>query len=86
MNVIQPFLHHILNIICDHDLYLYSYIINWVSFLIRKYENKPETVLVIIGELAIGKNKFFTDVILSKMKITVATLLEDLIVLLKIRY
>jgi hypothetical protein len=31
MSIIQSFLDQILNIICDHDLNLYSYIIIWIS-------------------------------------------------------
>jgi hypothetical protein len=62
-SVIQPFLDHFLNIICDHDLDLSSYIINWISFLIQKPGRKTETSLVIISEQGTGKNKFFTDVI-----------------------
>jgi putative DNA primase/helicase len=63
MRVIQPFLDHILNIICDHDLDLYTYILNWIEFLIQKPGSKTETILVIIGEQGTGKNKFFSNVI-----------------------
>jgi hypothetical protein len=63
MNVIQPFLDHILKIICDHDLGLYTYILSWIAFLIQKPGSKTQTALVIIGEQRTGKNKFFTDLI-----------------------
>jgi putative DNA primase/helicase len=63
MNVIQPFLDHILNIICDHELDLYTYILNWITHLIQKPGSKTEKALVIIGEQGTGKSKFFTDII-----------------------
>jgi hypothetical protein len=52
-----------LNIICDHNLDLYSYLISRISLLIQKSGRKTETTLVIIGEQGTGKNKFFTDAI-----------------------
>jgi hypothetical protein len=63
MDVIQPFLDHILDIICNHELDLYTYILNWIAFLIQRPGSKTGTALVIIGEQGTGKNKFFTDVI-----------------------
>jgi septin family protein len=60
MSFIQPFLDHILNPICNHNLDLYFNIINWISFLIQKSGNKTEISLVIIGEQGTDKNKFFS--------------------------
>jgi hypothetical protein len=76
MSVIQPFFDRILNIICNHNIYFYFYIINWISFLIGKLGSKIETPLVIIDEQATGNNKFFA-VIISEL---------DSIVLLRIKY
>jgi hypothetical protein len=50
MNLIQPFLDHIQNIIWDSDLDLYSYIVDIISFRIQKHGSKTETALIIIGE------------------------------------
>jgi hypothetical protein len=63
MSIIKPFLDHILDIVCDHHLDFYSYIINRISYLIQKFGNKTKATLVIIDEQDTGKNKFFTDVI-----------------------
>jgi hypothetical protein len=63
MGVIQPFLDHILNIICNHDINLYAYIINLISILIQNHERQIETALDIIGEHDTDKNKFLTGII-----------------------
>jgi hypothetical protein len=62
-NIIKPFLDHIFNIISDHNNDLYTYILNWISYLLQNPGSKTETAFIIIGEQGTGKNKFFTDVI-----------------------
>jgi hypothetical protein len=61
--LINPFLNHIFEVICDKNNELYIYVISWISFLIQNPVRKTETALIIIGEQGTGKNKFFTDVI-----------------------
>jgi hypothetical protein len=46
MSLIQPFLDHILNIKCDHNLDFCSYIINWILFLIQNMEVKLRQYLL----------------------------------------
>jgi hypothetical protein len=68
MNFIQPFLNHIVSILCDHNPDLFSYIINWISFLIQKFGSKTETALIIIGEQGTGKTKFLLTLSLSYLE------------------
>jgi phage/plasmid-associated DNA primase len=63
INLIQPFLDHIFNIISDRNNDLYNYILNWISYLLQNHGSKTETEFIIIGEQDTDKNKFFTDVI-----------------------
>jgi hypothetical protein len=63
IDIIQPFLDHIHNIICDSNNDLYIYVIPWISYLIQNLSSKTETPLIKIGGQGIVKNKFFTDVI-----------------------
>jgi hypothetical protein len=46
MSAIYPFRDRTLNIISDQDRDFYSYIINWISFLIQNPENKTPTALM----------------------------------------
>jgi hypothetical protein len=62
-HVINPFLNHIFEVICDKNNELYIYVISWISYLIQNPGSKTETELMIIGEQGTVKNKFFTDVI-----------------------
>jgi hypothetical protein len=79
MNAIHPFLDHILNIICNHDLDLYSYIINWISYLIQKPGSKlrqhrlslENKMLVKISSLLMLSPSYL-DVMLSHMRTTYA--------------
>jgi hypothetical protein len=61
--LITPFLDHIFNIISDNNNDLYTYILNWIAYLLQNPGSKTETAILIIGEQGTGKNKFFTDVI-----------------------
>jgi hypothetical protein len=61
--LIEPFLNHIFEVICDKNNELYIYLISWISYLIQNPGSKAETELIIIGEQGTGKNKFFTDII-----------------------
>jgi hypothetical protein len=63
MSITQPFLDHIFNNICDHNLKLYSYIVNRILYLIQKSGSEIETTFIIIWEQETGKNKFFIDAI-----------------------
>jgi hypothetical protein len=89
---ISLFLDQFLNIICDHNLDLYSDIINWISFLIQKPGSITETALIIIWEQGTGKNKFFTDIIsmlIERYSISneniVNNIIDRFIVLLRIK-
>jgi hypothetical protein len=42
LSVIQPFNDHLLHIICTHNLDLYFYIINWISYLFQKSVSKTK--------------------------------------------
>ena len=61
-NRIQPFLDHLRYVVCDNNIELYNYILDWVSFIIKNPNGKTGSVLCITGEQGSGKNTF-TNVI-----------------------
>lgn len=58
MKIIQPFLSHIKNIICDNNAELYEYILSWFSFIVQKPSAKTGVAIVITGDQGSGKNVF----------------------------
>lgn len=56
--IIQPFLNHIQQIICNFDDDLFNYIIKWFSFIIQNPTGKTRTSLIILGSQGCGKNTF----------------------------
>ncbi|GMO12769.1 MAG: hypothetical protein Ta2E_01400 [Mycoplasmoidaceae bacterium] len=50
IDIIQPFLSHIRDIICGKNLDYYSYIISWISYLIQNPRAKNEPSIVIIRD------------------------------------
>jgi hypothetical protein len=75
MGIIRIFLNHILKIICNNNIDLYSYIINRILLLIQKLGSKTETTFVIIEEQDTDENQFllmlflsYSDVMRSQMK------------------
>ena len=59
-DLIEPFLLHIYNIICNSNQELYQYVIQWISYVLQRPGTKAGTCIIIIGEQGCGKN-LFTD-------------------------
>jgi phage/plasmid-associated DNA primase len=62
IDIIQPFLNFVEEIICDSNKDLYEYFINWFASIIKIPDCKLETAIQLIGEHGIGKN-FLTNVL-----------------------
>ena len=62
MELIQPFLTHIEQVICNKRHEIYEYVINWISFIVQKVGQKTKTSIIITGIQGTGKNTF-TDTI-----------------------
>ena len=56
--MIEPYLNHIRDIICDGKEYCYEYVLNWMSYIIQNPLGKTETAIVLLGEPGAGKNTF----------------------------
>lgn len=67
MNIIQPFLNHIHDVIANYNDDVYNYILKWIASIFQKPSFKTGTALVIIGAHGSGKNTFFTDIICKLM-------------------
>ena len=67
MNVIQPFLDHVREVIANNNEQVYKYILVWIASVLQKPSFKTETALVILGHQGTGKNTFFTNVICKLM-------------------
>jgi len=61
--LIQPFLDHVQKIICNNNLEVFEFILNWIAFIIQNPGEKCETALLLISDQGCGKNVFFTDII-----------------------
>ena len=59
--IIQPFLDHLLNIVCGNDKKCYEYFLDWMSFILQNPDGKTGVVPVLIGSPGSGKN-ITTDV------------------------
>lgn len=62
-DLINPFLSHIREVICNNNNDIYNYIINWVSFIVQRPGDKTGSAIIITGDKGTGKGEFFTDVI-----------------------
>lgn len=58
MNVVNPWLNHVKEIICNNDEICYDYVINWCAYNFQEHVKKVETALVITGSPGTGKNVF----------------------------
>ena len=67
MEIIQPFLNHVREVIANGNEEVYKYILVWIASILRRPAFKTETALVILGHQGTGKNKFFTDIICKLM-------------------
>ena len=50
---------HIKNVICDGDLQLYEYLLNFLAHMIQYPEDKPGVMVVLLGKQGTGKGLFF---------------------------
>lgn len=76
MDLIQPFLDHTKNVICNGNEELYNYVLEWISFIIKNPNGKTGTVLCITGEQGSGKNTF--TIVLQEMLHWYSRVLEDI--------
>lgn len=76
MDLIQPFLDHVKNIICMGRDDLYNYVLDWVSFIVKNPNGKTGTTLCITGEQGSGKNTFTK--VLQEMLHWYSRILEDI--------
>ena len=67
VSVIEPFLNHVKEVICNGNEELYEYILNWYSYIIQNPGKKTEIALVLTGKQGTGKN-VFTNVLCDLMK------------------
>jgi hypothetical protein len=58
MKLIQPFLNHMKEIICDNNIELYDYIQKYYAKILQNPNCKLEVALVVLGEERTGKNVF----------------------------
>ena len=58
IKMIEPYLNHIRDIICDGKEDCYEYVLNWMSYIIQNPMGKTETAIVLLGEPGAGKNTF----------------------------
>ena len=59
MNVIQPFLDHVREVIANNNEQVYKYILVWIASVLQKPSFKTETALVILGHQGTGKSQTF---------------------------
>lgn len=76
MDLVQPFLEHTKNVICNGHQELYNYVLDWISFIIKNPNGKTGTVLCITGEQGSGKNTF--TIVLQEMLHWYSRVLEDI--------
>lgn len=58
INVIQPYLDHVRNVICAENDTYYQYVINWCAHMLQVPEEKPETAIVLKAAPGTGKGTF----------------------------
>lgn len=66
-DIIQPFLDHVLEVICDNNQEIYKYVLIWIASILQKPNFKTEIAIVILGNQGVGKNTFFTNIICKLM-------------------
>lgn len=62
VELIQPFLNFINEVICDNNEDVYKYVLGWIATMLQNPGKKNETALILKGLQGIGKNRF-TDVL-----------------------
>ena len=67
MEVIQPFLDHVFNVIANKNMDIYKYIIVWIASILQRPNFKVGVALVILGKQGSGKTEFFTDIVCQLM-------------------
>ena len=55
MNIIGPFLKHVHEVIANGNLDHFTYILNWISFIVQNPGKKNTRALLIIGDKGTGK-------------------------------
>ena len=65
--IIQPFLDHVLEVICDNNQEIYKYVLVWIASILQEPNFKTGIAIVILGNQGVGKNTFFTDIICKLM-------------------
>ena len=58
MDVIQPYLDHVRNVICSENETYYEYVLNWCAHMLQVPEEKPETAIVLKAAPGTGKGTF----------------------------
>lgn len=83
-NIYQPgidkIISHIRDTLCNNDINIYNYVIDWMSYLVQNPE-KPGTVLMMIGRPGVGKTIFwewFADSIVGMHNSFIAATLSDI--------
>lgn len=62
-NLIQPWLDHVKNVICDHDEEAFNYFLKWFSSILQTPDYKTGIAILIIGSQGTGKNDFFSNIL-----------------------
>lgn len=55
-SVIEGYLKHVHDVICNEDEELYEYVLNWFAYIVQNPCGKTGTVLLLIGKQGTGKN------------------------------
>ncbi len=66
MELIQPFLNHIREVIANGNTEVYEYILTWIASVLQTPSYKTQVALVLLGKQGTGKN-VFTNVICKLM-------------------
>jgi hypothetical protein len=51
--------HYLYNVICDCDQDLYQYLINYLAHMLQQPQDKPEVMIVLMGDEGAGKSFYF---------------------------
>ena len=57
-HLVQPILDHLHLIWCSGKEHLYTWLVNWLAFIVQFPAEKPETMLVVRSECGAGKDVF----------------------------
>lgn len=58
LQIIEPVINHIYNVICNRNPEAYRYLIFWLAYLFKNPSGKTETAIVLTGMQGCGKNTF----------------------------